>query len=193
MDNELAVVAVLLCADGAFLAGAWHRGCSSIITLARAVRLGELRIGDGRNAKQTEKITAPDVMLRPQYADVGDSTTCMSYTEGSSNKSWRTWEKRVRLCRPFRDARHQGQRGPITLIWIASFLREWNGGLGLAICTVRPGTGVYFHRCLGARTVFSFRQSGALLRLVGSVPCGRLPRRYILASHLLCVSQNFLG
>jgi hypothetical protein len=45
---------------------------------------------------------------------------------------------------------------------------------------------------VAARTVFSFRQTGVLLRLVGSVPCGWLPQRHIFASHLICISQNFL-
>jgi hypothetical protein len=50
MDNELAVAAVPLCAGGAssLVPGGGGRACSSIITLAWAVRLGELCIGGGR-------------------------------------------------------------------------------------------------------------------------------------------------
>ena len=72
----------------------------------------------------------------------------------------------------------------------ATFLRGRNGRLGLAIC--RGACRQPPRPVMAARTVFSFRQTGALLPLIGSVPCGWLPQRYILAPHLIYISRNFL-
>ena len=79
------------------LDGAWRRrrGCSSIIMLAWALRLGGLCTGGGRKREATEKITAtlPDVMLRPRHVDVGDA----GYTQRAMSMMAQALPRRNRL------------------------------------------------------------------------------------------------
>src|SRR5262245_19327827 len=77
VDNELAVAAVLLSAGDASSLMPGVGGVGAAAGLSRSLALSDsasCALAVAANAKQTEKITArlPDVMLRPQPADISD-------------------------------------------------------------------------------------------------------------------------